>query len=126
MTSSGSSPRGGRTSSFPPAILATVFAERRYEAYIARQHAEIKRHAEMEHRQLPEDIDYAQLSSLRTEARAALSRFRPETFGQAGRLEGITPADLTLLAILVQKHRKRVGGEESGTGFQPVSDSAEP
>jgi len=88
-------------------VLSTAFAERRYEAYIARQHAEIKRHAEMEHRRLPETIDYANLDSLRAEARAALSKFRPETFGQAGRLEGITPADLTLLAILVQKHRQR-------------------
>jgi tRNA uridine 5-carboxymethylaminomethyl modification enzyme len=48
-------------------------------------------------------VDYGAFTSLRTEARDALSRFRPETFGQAARLEGITPADLTLLAVLVRR-----------------------
>ncbi|MBS0195859.1 MAG: tRNA uridine-5-carboxymethylaminomethyl(34) synthesis enzyme MnmG [Planctomycetes bacterium] len=80
----------------------TALADRRYEAYIVRQRAEIRRHAEMEHRRLPEVIDYMGLPHLRNEARQALHRFRPRTFGQAGRLEGITPADLTLLAVLVK------------------------
>ncbi len=83
------------------AARSTVLADRRYEAYIARQRAEIRRHAEMEHRRLPDAVDYLSLPHLRTEARQALHRFRPRTFGQAGRLEGITPADLTLLAVLM-------------------------
>lgn len=83
------------------AARSTVVADRRYEAYIARQRAEIRRHAEMEHRRLPDAVDYLALPHLRTEARQALHRFRPRTFGQAGRLEGITPADLTLLAVLM-------------------------
>ena len=48
-------------------------------------------------------IDYHTLTHLRTEARQALIKFRPSTFGQAGRLEGITPADLTLLSVLVHR-----------------------
>jgi tRNA uridine 5-carboxymethylaminomethyl modification enzyme len=83
--------------------LFTVFADRKYSAYLDRQHAEIRRHAELEHKRLPHHVDYARFDALRPEARQALTRFRPATFGQAGRLEGVTPADLTLLAVLVKK-----------------------
>jgi len=83
--------------------MTTVFADRRYEPYLVRQRAEIKRQAELEHRRLPVDAPYESFHQMRTEARQALVRFRPRTFGQAGRLEGMTPADLTLLAVLVGK-----------------------
>jgi tRNA uridine 5-carboxymethylaminomethyl modification enzyme len=89
---------GGRNSA-----LFTVHTDRVYEAYIKRQHAEIKRQAELERRRIPPTVDYASFISLRTEAKQALERFRPETFGQAARLEGITPADLTLLAVLLAR-----------------------
>ncbi|MBS0187657.1 MAG: tRNA uridine-5-carboxymethylaminomethyl(34) synthesis enzyme MnmG [Planctomycetes bacterium] len=89
-----------------PEVWETAFAERRYAPYIDRARIEIRRGQEMELRKLPDDIDYASLTPLRTEARMALSRFRPATFGQASRLEGMTPADVTLLAVLVQKHRR--------------------
>jgi tRNA uridine 5-carboxymethylaminomethyl modification enzyme len=85
----------------PSPALTTVYADRRYEPYLVRQRAEIKRQAELEHRRLPENAPYESFHQMRTEARQALVRFRPATFGQAGRLEGITPADLTLLAVLV-------------------------
>lgn len=84
-------------------VWATVHADRKYDAYILRQHAAIRRQVEMEHRRLPNDLDYDRLEGLRAEARHALERFRPATFGQAGRLEGVTPADLTLLAVLVKR-----------------------
>lgn len=84
----------------------SAFAERRYAAYIAREAREIARRGEMEHRRLPEGIDYLGLPHLRTEARQALARFRPATFGQAGRLEGLTPADVTLLGVLVSRSRR--------------------
>jgi tRNA uridine 5-carboxymethylaminomethyl modification enzyme len=86
-----------------PTSLLSVFADRKYEPYLVRQHAEIKRQAELEHRRIPDAIDYHKLTHLRTEARQALIKFRPSTFGQAGRLEGITPADLTLLSVLVHR-----------------------
>jgi tRNA uridine 5-carboxymethylaminomethyl modification enzyme len=88
---------------YPRSALQTAFADRRYAPYLARQRAEIKRQAELEHRRLPEDAPYEAFHQMRTEARHALIKFRPRTFGQAGRLEGITPADLTLLAVLVGK-----------------------
>jgi tRNA uridine 5-carboxymethylaminomethyl modification enzyme len=86
------------------AVWATVHADRKYAAYVQRQHREVRRASELEAKRLPERIDYSVFTSLRPEARQALSRFRPATFGQASRLEGITPADLTLLSVLVKKH----------------------
>ena len=80
---------------------ATAHAERRYAAYVERQRAEVRRQAEMERRPIPQHVDFASLVTLRAEARESLARFRPRTFGQASRLEGVTPADLTLLAVLV-------------------------
>jgi tRNA uridine 5-carboxymethylaminomethyl modification enzyme len=94
--------------------VATLHADLRYAGYINRQHAEIRRHAAMERRTLPEWIDYAGFTSLRNEARDALTRFRPATLGQASRLEGITPADLTLLAVVVERARRsRVAGGDA-------------
>lgn len=91
---------------FDEGVWRVVHAERRYEPYIVRQRAEVKRQGEMENRRLPEGVEYGTLPNLRTEARAALSKFRPRTFGQASRLEGITPADVTLLAVLIDRWGK--------------------
>jgi tRNA uridine 5-carboxymethylaminomethyl modification enzyme len=86
-------------------VWATVHADRKYEAYVARQRHEIRRATELESKRLPDAIDYSLFDALRPEARQSLARFRPSTFGQAGRLEGVTPADLTLLAVLLKKGR---------------------
>jgi tRNA uridine 5-carboxymethylaminomethyl modification enzyme len=99
----------GAADRFSRGVWATVYADRKYATYVARQRAEIRRSAEIEGRRLPASLDYSAFEALRTEARQALMRFRPATFGQAGRLEGITPADLTLLAVLVERSRR--GGE---------------
>ncbi len=89
----------------PAGIWRTLHSDKRYEPYIERQKGQIKRASEIEHRPLPDWIDYTQLDSMRTEARQALSKFRPTTFGQASRLEGVTPADVTLLSVLVKRAR---------------------
>ncbi len=92
----------------------TAVAEIRYEVYLDRQRAEVRRHAEIEHKRIPEEIDFNALPNLRNEARYALTKYRPRTFGQAGRLEGMTPADITLLSVLVHRHvRERARGGES-------------
>lgn len=89
--------------SFDPRVLRMVSAEVRYEPYIQRQAREVKRQREMERKRIPTHVDYRTMTSLRTEARQSLDRFKPATFGQASRLEGVTPADLTLLAVLVSR-----------------------
>jgi tRNA uridine 5-carboxymethylaminomethyl modification enzyme len=88
-------------------IWRTLHSDKRYEPYIERQIGQIKRSAELEHRPLPDWISYLELDSLRNEARLALDKFRPTTFGQASRLEGLTPADITLLSVLVKRARAR-------------------
>lgn len=88
------------------AVWATAYADRRYEGYLARVRADIARQREHEHRALPEGVPFESFSHLRAEARQALTRFRPSTFGQASRLEGITPADMTLLGVLVERWKR--------------------
>jgi len=91
---------------FTPGSLVTVHASRRYESYVTRQKAEIRRQQALESRSIPAWLDPHAVEGLRTEAREALTRFGPATFGQAGRLAGVTPADLTILAVAVKRGPK--------------------
>lgn len=86
-------------------IWRTLHSDKRYEPYIERQRGQIKRNADLEHRPLPDWVEYAEFESLRNEARLALEKFRPTTYGQASRLEGVTPADITLLSVLIKRAR---------------------
>ncbi|MEQ8770407.1 MAG: tRNA uridine-5-carboxymethylaminomethyl(34) synthesis enzyme MnmG [Phycisphaerales bacterium] len=96
--------------SAPDHVWRSVHADRRYDAYVARQLAEIRRSQANERRPLPAWLDYHTMTGLRAEAMNALHTFRPETFGQAGRLEGVTPADLTLLSVHVKRQRAARAG----------------
>ncbi|MEZ6241754.1 MAG: tRNA uridine-5-carboxymethylaminomethyl(34) synthesis enzyme MnmG [Phycisphaerales bacterium] len=98
-------------------VWETVHAERVYEPYIARQRVQIRRQSELERRRLPGWVEYRSLPGLRAEAVEALSRFRPETYAQAGRLEGVTPADLNLLSVLIARG-------PGGTGAPPAHAGA--
>ncbi|MFG0314479.1 MAG: tRNA uridine-5-carboxymethylaminomethyl(34) synthesis enzyme MnmG [Phycisphaerales bacterium] len=95
----------------PRGVWLTLHSEARYAPYIERQRREIERSADLEHRPLPDWMDYASLDSMRTEAKVALEKYRPTTFGQASRLEGITPSDITLLSVLVKRARAERAGQ---------------
>ena len=84
-------------------VWKSVHADLRYAPYLKRQASEVRRQASMETRRIPGWIDFGAVEGLRNEAREALTKYRPETFGQAGRLEGVTPSDLTLLTIHARK-----------------------
>lgn len=71
----------------------------KYEGYIARQVREIERLGRLETKMIPTSLDYAKVTGLRNEARTKLAKFQPRSLGQAMRISGITPADVTLLAI---------------------------
>ena len=73
---------------------------------------------------LPDDIDYAVVTGLSNEARAKLSAARPRTIGQAGRLDGMTPAALTLLAAHVRRKGSRAArrAAQSMSGRRPISE----
>lgn len=85
------------------AAIQTVHADRSYADYVVRQENEIRRQRDLERRKLPQWFEYKAIQGLRKEAVEALTRYEPSTFGQAGRLEGVTPADLSILAV----HAKR-------------------
>ncbi len=73
--------------------------ELRYAGYLRRQSLEIERMAAMESRRVPGDFDFARVPGLRAEARERLTSIRPQNVGQARRIPGLTPADITLLAL---------------------------
>jgi len=75
----------------------------KYEGYIRRQEETLTRTRAAEEKKLPETIDYTQINGLCTEAIQKLTKIRPLTLGQAGRISGITPADLALLSIWLKK-----------------------
>jgi tRNA uridine 5-carboxymethylaminomethyl modification enzyme len=86
-----------------PAVAEQVEIQAKYAGYIERQQAEIERQRRNEDTRLPEDLDYREVSGLSTEVRDKLSRQRPDTLGQAGRIPGITPAAVSLLLIHLKK-----------------------
>ncbi|MBQ2606616.1 MAG: tRNA uridine-5-carboxymethylaminomethyl(34) synthesis enzyme MnmG [Oscillospiraceae bacterium] len=88
---------------FPAALAESVEIAVKYEGYIRRQRAEVADFARLERRTLPEGIDYAAIDGLRLEAREKLSAIRPRSLGQAGRISGVSPADLAALMIWLDK-----------------------
>lgn len=83
----------------PEAVLNAVEIELKYEGYIKRQAADIEEMRRVEQKKLPPDIDYQKITGLRLEAIEKLSKVRPENVGQAGRISGVSPADISVLLI---------------------------
>ncbi len=72
-----------------------------------REQANVARASRLENSQLPETLDYQALTGLRTEAKLQLDRVRPRTVGQASRVPGVTPADIAVLLVHVERMRAR-------------------
>ena len=79
----------------------------KYGGYIERQQAEIERFRRMEERLLPEDLDYLAMDGLRIEARQKLAAARPRSLGQAARVPGVSPGDVSVLMVYLEKLRRR-------------------
>ena len=75
----------------------------KYEGYIQRQQKQVEEFERLERRLLPEDMDYDHIQGLRLEAREKLSAIRPRSLGQAGRISGVSPADMAALMIYLGK-----------------------
>ena len=95
---------------FLPEALEAVVLEAKYEGYLVRQHRQIDRFRRLEGMEIPGHIDYSGLSELRREAREAFARVGPRTLGQAARISGISPADVTTLWVYLSAR-----GRDSGT-----------
>ncbi|MFV9504580.1 MAG: tRNA uridine-5-carboxymethylaminomethyl(34) synthesis enzyme MnmG [Oscillochloridaceae bacterium umkhey_bin13] len=89
----------------PNDVIELVEIECKYEGYITRQQREIARVQKLETRRIPDDFAYDELQGLRNEARQALQRFRPATLGQAGRLAGVSPADLAIVLFALERRQ---------------------
>ena len=98
---------GGGAGEADPRVAEQVEIAAKYQGYIDRQNDEVERQREQEGLRLPDDLDYSQLTGLSMEVRQRLQKARPETLGQASRLQGITPAAISVLLV----HAKR--------GFKP-------
>ncbi len=77
----------------------------KYEGYIRKQQQLVHRTQRVEEQHIPETLDYQAIQHLRTEARQKLTRTRPRTVGQASRVEGVTPADIAILMVYLEKVR---------------------
>ena len=88
----------------PLRVINTVEVTIKYEGYVKRQINEVARHERLEKKRLPEDIDYMLVKGLRIEAAQKLQKLRPLTIGQASRISGVNPADVSVLLIYLDLH----------------------
>jgi tRNA uridine 5-carboxymethylaminomethyl modification enzyme len=75
----------------------------KYAGYIGRQELEVERFKTLEDKEIPDSFDYASVVGLRTEARAKLGQIRPKTLGQAARISGVNPADISVVMVWMKR-----------------------
>lgn len=90
----------------PQDVIEQVEIEIKYEGYIIRQMRQVEQYRKMEKKKIPEDLDYDQVPSLRLEARQKLKLFHPVSVGQASRISGVSPADISVLLIYLEHFQK--------------------
>ena len=90
----------------PEAVTQEVEIQVKYAGYLARQEKQVEVFRKEESRMLPSDIDYEAISGLRLEARQKLSQIRPMSIGQAGRISGVSPADIAVLLIWLEQNKQ--------------------
>jgi len=93
--------------SYPEEVEEQLDIQIRYEGYIEKQEAQVRQFNKLEQKALPQDADYLPIQGLSLEAREKLNLHRPETLGQASRITGITPADISVLLIYLEQQNQR-------------------
>ncbi len=89
----------------PEDIREQINIEIKYKGYIEREQRQVEAFKKMENKRLPMDIDYEQISGIRIEARQKLNDFKPESVGQASRIQGVSPADISVLLVYLESRR---------------------
>ena len=79
----------------------------KYEGYIKRQESQVKQFKKLENKKIPADIDYSKVNSLRIEAVQKLSKVKPSSIGQASRISGVSPADITVLLVYLEAYKEK-------------------
>ena len=87
----------------PDEVKEEVEIQLKYEGYIARQERQVAQSRKLESKRIPDDINYDDIKSLRIEARQKLTSIRPETIGQASRISGVSPADISVLQVYLKQ-----------------------
>lgn len=90
----------------PAAVKEQVEIQIKYDGYIQRQQRQIHQFKKLENFRIPEAFDYADVPGLKTEAREKLTRIRPASIGQASRLPGVSPADISILTVMLHQQKK--------------------
>jgi len=93
----------GRREDLPPDVIEQVEFSLKYEGYIVREQRHIEKAEQISKQQIPEDFDYHGIDALRYESREKLAAIRPRDLGQASRVSGVTPADITILSVWLKK-----------------------
>ena len=93
--------------SLPDDVIEQVEIEIKYEGYIIRQLRQVEQYKKMEKKLIPEEIDYDEIPSLRLEARQKLKMFHPISVGQASRISGVSPADISVLLVYLEQYLKK-------------------
>lgn len=88
-----------------PEVVEQVEIQVKYAGYIQKQQNVIERQKRLEHKLIPDKIDFVQISGLASEAREKLSKIRPRTLGQASRISGVTPSDISILLVYLEAYR---------------------
>jgi tRNA uridine 5-carboxymethylaminomethyl modification enzyme len=91
----------------PDDVIEQVEIEIKYEGYIERQLRQVEQFKKMEKKKIPDDLNYDNVPSLRLEARQKLKSFRPISVGQASRISGVSPADISVLLVYFEQYKKR-------------------
>ncbi len=97
----------------PDEVSQQIEIQVKYAGYIEKQYMQVARFEKMEKRKIPADIDYRLVTGLSTEGRQQLIALRPVNLGQASRITGVTPADLSVLMVYLEQKRRRVGSDRS-------------
>lgn len=95
--------------SLPEDVTEQVEIEIKYEGYIVRQSRQVKQFKKMEKKKIPETINYDDVPSLRIEARQKLKTFHPVSVGQASRISGVSPADISVLLVYLEQFNRQMG-----------------
>ena len=87
---------------YPYNVLKEIEIDVKYEGYLAKQNIQIEQSKKQENTELPDDIDYKKIKGLRLEAQQKLNQIKPLTLGQASRISGVSPADITVLTVYLK------------------------
>ena len=96
----------GRRNDLAPSVMEQVEFELKYQGYIEREWRQIEKAEQMAKQKIPATCDFHAIHALRYESREKLSTIRPADLGQAGRISGITPADIAILSVWLKKQSR--------------------